>query len=359
MNFCVELSVTEKCNLGCPYCYVANRDQFMTRETLDQVLDDIEHYASKARCTDVMISYFGGEPLLNWDLIKYSIPKVKARGWSQNIISSMTLITREIAHYCQEHGVGFSWSFDGIDANSSRPLLRIPENQGYKKILDLYNSKKDLLLELCHGCKVMIYPGNFRKMTENLDFLLDWGIPNPDFTLVRDAIWAEGDVEEFKHEARRLADRWMEHLRAGRRCGVGFFILYIPDTIIGVMYGKRTFGCFACTKGASVKSNGDFYPCARFASKGLLKYSKDHDFKYYNDLLNPCNYDKCRNCDLYRICNAGCTYSQLREGNKPVPAVCDLYHILYAEAARVTHLMKDNPVFQDMIATSIAHGGKG
>lgn len=353
MNFTVELSVTEKCNLGCPYCYVANKDQFMTQETLDWVLDEIEVKARKARCESVHISYFGGEPLLNFDLIRYAMPKVKARGWSQNIISNMTMITEEIAAECQEQNVGFSWSFDGLSANESRPLLKIPENQGFKKILDLYNTKKELLNRLCKGCKVMIYPGNFRDMDKNLDFFIEWGIPNPDFCLVRDSVWTTEDVMAFKHEARKLADRWMHHLNAGTRCSVGFFTLYILDTIFGIMSGKRPFGCFACSHGASVATNGDFYPCARFAAKNVMKYGPDHDFGYYYNLLNPKNYKDCKTCDLYYICNAGCTYSQLREGNKPVPAVCDLLHILYAEAARITHLMKDNALFRDIIKSQM------
>lgn len=349
MNFTVELSVTEKCNLGCPYCYVANKDQFMTQETFDKVIEDIKVKSAKAKCDHVHISYFGGEPLLNWELIKHAMPKVRALGWSQNIISNMTMITPEIADECKKYGVGFSWSFDGLSANESRPLLRIPENQGYKKILDLYNNKKELLNRLCNGCKVMIYPGNFRDMDKNLDFFIEWGLPNPDFSLVRDSVWTTEDVEAFKVEARKLADRWMYHLNRGTRCSVGFFLLYILDTIFGIAYDKRPFGCFACSHGASVATNGDFYPCARFAAKDLMKYGEDHDFRYYYDLLNPQNYKDCKECDLYYICNAGCTYSQLREGNRPVPAVCDLFHILYAEAARITHLMKDNHIFRDII----------
>lgn len=353
MNFVVELSVTEKCNLGCPYCYVSNKDQFMTRDTFEKALEDIERYAKKAQCESVHISFFGGEPLLNWELIKYAIPKIAQRGWTQNIISNMTMITREIADFTTKHNVGFSWSFDGLSANTSRPLLKIPENQGFNKILDLYNTKKELLNELCKGCKVMIYPGNFRDMDKNLDFFIDWGLPNPDFSLVRDAVWTTEDVEAFKDEARKLADRWMYHLNNGTRCSVGFFLLYILDTIFGISYGKRPFGCFACSHGGLVKSNGEFYPCARFASKNLMKYDDNHDFRYYYDMLNPQNYNDCQKCDLNYICNAGCTYSQLREGNKPVPAVCDLLHILYAESARITHLMKDNELFRDIIKSQM------
>lgn len=357
MNYIVELSVTEKCNLACPYCYVANKDQFMSKETFDRVIDEIRYHEKAAGCSGVHISYFGGEPLLNWDLIRYAIPKVAELGWSQNIISNLTLLTPEIADYCTKHNVGFSWSFDGIGSNSSRPLLRIPENQGYTKILDLYNSKKDLLLSVSRGCKVMIYPGNYKTMTENFDFLMGWGISSPDFTIVRDAIWSEQDVEGFKVEARRLADRWMEKLREGIYCSIGFFTLYILDTAFGVLYGKRPFGCFSCTRGCSVSSTGDLYPCARFGAKGLLKYTRDHDYAYYQDMLDTRKRHACQQCELFSVCNAGCLYSELRNGNEPVPSMCNLLHILYAEAARITKEMKHNKTFCDMIANAMRRVG--
>jgi molybdenum cofactor biosynthesis enzyme MoaA len=39
--FTLEVSVTEKCNLGCPYCYVANRPTWMTKEVFDQGMKDL------------------------------------------------------------------------------------------------------------------------------------------------------------------------------------------------------------------------------------------------------------------------------------------------------------------------------
>ena len=52
------------------------------------------------------------------------------------------MITPEIAEECKQYGVGFSWSFDGLSANESRPLLKIPENKGFKKILDLISQAR-------------------------------------------------------------------------------------------------------------------------------------------------------------------------------------------------------------------------
>ena len=75
-TFNVELCITDKCNLGCPYCYVANKNKFMSFETFEKVLEDIRYYTKKSGCDSYSISYFGGEPLLNFDLIKKTLPSL-------------------------------------------------------------------------------------------------------------------------------------------------------------------------------------------------------------------------------------------------------------------------------------------
>ena len=54
-------------------------------------------------------------------------------------------------------------------------------------------------------------------------------------------------------------------------------------------------------------------------------------------------------CDLYKVCNAGCTYSQIRNGNKPVDSICELFHMYYDETIRIVEKCKDMPTFQNYI----------
>ena len=100
MTFQLEVSVTEKCNLGCPYCYVANQDNFMTEEAFDDSWDEFKTLVKRSRAvnSEYYVSYFGGEPLLNMDIISYSAEKYynrdpKCSGMS--VISNLTLIDEE------------------------------------------------------------------------------------------------------------------------------------------------------------------------------------------------------------------------------------------------------------------------
>ena len=359
MQFNLELSVTEKCNLACPYCYVANQDTFLTPEIFDNSWDEFKTLVRRSHShnEDYHVGFFGGEPLLNMDLIKYVVENYfgpDPHCQHMTIISNLSLITQEIVDYVTEYGIGMSWSFDGISSNLSRPLISsMKENDGFESVLDMYNSKRHLIKKVLgdhRWCKVMIFPGNVDTMTENLEFLVDLGMNCPDFMPVRDDIWSVDDLHNFRKECHRLADRTIQYFEDGQIVAVGMFYLAIRDTLIGLTKSKRPWGCFAGTHGAIMSVEGKFFPCARFASKKLLPMvGEEYNFDYWNKTLNPQNYDKCKSCRLYKICNAGCSYSQIRNNNEPVDSVCEINHIYYDETLRINRACKDMPAYKEYV----------
>jgi len=363
--FTLEISVTEKCNLGCPYCYVANRPTWMTPQVFDSSIPKLYDLMNRSGDSTYHVSFFGGEPLLNFDLIKYAVPFLrndkKCKGI--NIITNLTMIDEKKAKFLKENHVGVSWSFDGMSSNETRPLLPLLENTNpetgelFDGILSMYEYKRDLITSLTNGCKVMIWPGNTKDMTENFEFLLSWGIEHPDFSIVRDDVWTKEDIIVFREECIRLADKWIEKLKQGIPSSVGFLRLAILDILFGLVKGKRPFGCFAGTNGGVLMSSGEFYPCARFASKKIMKMDENYNFKYYQKEFNPKNYDKCEPCRLKQVCNAGCTYSQIMNDNKPLDSVCELFHIYYEQAMRIVEECRDVPIFQDLVLNYLENVG--
>mgnify|MGYP003350054328 CR=1 FL=1 len=114
--FTLEISVTEKCNLGCPYCYVANRTTLMTPETFDNALPQLHKLMERSGDRDYHVSFFGGEPLLNFDLIKHAVPKLRADKKCKgiNIITNLTMIDDEKADFLQSNNVGVSLAVTSI-----------------------------------------------------------------------------------------------------------------------------------------------------------------------------------------------------------------------------------------------------
>jgi len=362
-TFTLEISVTEKCNLGCEYCYVANRNTFMTPEVFDKKFPEVLELMQRSGTEQLNVSFFGGEPMLNWELIEHVTKKLKTEYSdiikSLVIISNMTMIDQEKVNFIKKWNLGISWSFDGMTSNESRPLLPILENKNndgvlYSNILDLYKDKIDLIKQVSKDyCKVMIWSGNADKMTENYEFFLNFGINKPDFSIVRDDIWTKEDLIIFYSEIKKLADRYIEEVKKGTNTTIGFFKLHWLDAIYGYSYGKRPFSCFAGTHGAVLMPNGDFYPCARFASKKLMKIDKEFSFEYWQDKLDPRKFDKCASCDLYQVCNTGCTYSQIKNDNKPLDSVCELFHMIEEQSQRIVEELKDNENFKKILISSI------
>lgn len=124
--------VTLRCEHSCSYCQVsrqsADRVRFdMSQETADRSLDLM--FQSEAQ--NLTLEFQGGEPLLNFALIQYIVPRARARAASVGrkldivITTNLALATDEILQYCREHRLLLSTSLDGPsfihDANRPRP----------------------------------------------------------------------------------------------------------------------------------------------------------------------------------------------------------------------------------------------
>jgi uncharacterized protein len=118
----VTLQVTQQCNLRCDYCVYSdnykNRNHTNKKMTYEDAKRNIDFLMSHSRDQSVVfIGFYGGEPLLNFDLIKKSILYAKERYSGKlinfNLTTNGTLINDEIINFFQEHDVMILISLDG------------------------------------------------------------------------------------------------------------------------------------------------------------------------------------------------------------------------------------------------------
>lgn len=122
--------VSLRCDHSCPYCQVSrqseDKESFdMTEETADKALDFVFRSPSKS----IKIEFQGGEPLLNFDLVKYIVQKAEFRNKKEGrdlqfvIATTLSLLDSEILAFCKEHHIVLSSSLDGPEElhNSNRP----------------------------------------------------------------------------------------------------------------------------------------------------------------------------------------------------------------------------------------------
>lgn len=112
--------VTLRCEHSCPYCQVSRQSEDkgsfdMTPEVADRALDLV--FRSPARA--IKIEFQGGEPLLNFDLIRHVVERAKDRNRTVGrqlqfvIATNLALATAEMMEYCLEHDIIVSTSLDG------------------------------------------------------------------------------------------------------------------------------------------------------------------------------------------------------------------------------------------------------
>jgi His-Xaa-Ser system radical SAM maturase HxsB len=152
--------VTLRCDHSCQYCQVSRQSQDkskfdMTNDTADKALEIVFKSPNPA----IKIEFQGGEPLLNFDLIKYvveqaeEINQLAKRNLQFVIATTLSLATTEILEYCRDHKIYLSSSLDGPEDlhNKNRPRLGRDSHQkfvvGLKKARDIvgYDSVSALM----------------------------------------------------------------------------------------------------------------------------------------------------------------------------------------------------------------------
>lgn len=371
MSFEFQLVMTEECNMACTYCYINQKSKIMTKEVFDSHYALLPYVMKTYGEKNYHAALFGGEPLLNWDLLEYIVPIFRKDPRCQQIVvmtNGLILQKEGKLEWLRDNNVGISLSFDGLWNIRNRPL------KGGNSSLPVYmNKEKPLYKYLTSGvsCKVMVAPESVETMVENYEWFVDTlGVTSPDFSLVRDHNWEKDSIYRFKIEIKKLASRNIKYIKEGTQSLVGFFQLAILDMLFGEVYGKRPFGCFAGCHGAGFMPDGKVYPCARFGSNGkyvLFDSLKNQQFPVnIKKMLSPqvCDprvYEKCQECIIKNYCNAGCTWSQLKQCDnekcEPLDSICELYHAIYDEAIKMTHELKNSEIFRRMIKRSIANVG--
>ena len=114
----VVLNITNSCNLACRYCYEYGDDRIaaaevpmaMTEEVARQSVDRL--IADSGEAKDLQVTFFGGETLLNWRVIRptveYAREQTRAAGKRVDfsLTTNATLLTKEISHWIADNGIG-------------------------------------------------------------------------------------------------------------------------------------------------------------------------------------------------------------------------------------------------------------
>jgi len=132
--------ISLRCEHSCPYCQVSRQsDDKVKFDMSKSVASKSIDLALKSPSKNIKIEFQGGEPLLNFSILKYIVEEAKARNTNKNlafvIATNLAVITSEILDYCLLHDIHISTSLDGPKElhNKNRPR---PGKNSYEKTIE-------------------------------------------------------------------------------------------------------------------------------------------------------------------------------------------------------------------------------
>lgn len=316
------LHVAHICNLACSYCFAGQgkyrgKASLMSLETGKQALDFLINNSSTRKYLEV--DFFGGEPLLNWGVIKElvqygrELEKYNNKRFRFTLTTNGVLMDDEVIAFCLQEMENVVLSLDG--RKEVHDHFRVDrQNKGsydliVPKFQEFVNKRKD---------QEYYIRGTYTRY--NLDFLQDiLHMVDLGFTRIsmEPVVAPQGDSSALREEDLPIIFEQYEKLAQimidRKRQGKGFeFYHYMIDLENGPCIHKRFHGCGSGTEYLAVTPEGDLYPCHQFVgetnyllgnlSVGITNGELQNQFTK-NTLYSR---EECKNCWAKFYCAGGC-----------------------------------------------------
>lgn len=316
------LHIAHDCNLACKYCFAEEGEyhgdrSLMSYEVGKKALDFL--IANSGSRVNLEVDFFGGEPLMNFqvvkDLVAYGRSKEKEynKKFRFTLTTNGVLLDDEVMEFANKEMANVVLSVDG--RREVHDFMR-PTRNG-KGSYDLIIDKFKKMAEMRNQTNYYVR-GTFTHY--NLDFskdvlhLADLGFKQISAEPVvadEEQPYAirEEDLPRLFEEYDLLAKEMVKREKAGK--GFNFFHFMIDLTGGPCLY-KRLSGCGSGTEYLAVTPWGDLYPCHQFVGMeefklgnvdtGIEKTELVDEFK----LCNVYAKDKCKDCFARFYCSGGC-----------------------------------------------------
>jgi len=258
----LTLSLTHECNLRCTYCYGGEKtSRKMSAGVMDRALDLAFGYIDPV----VQVTPFGGEPLLEPDLIDAMAEGAKRRAGETGkslrlgITTNGTLLKGRRLDILEKHGFEVTVSLDG-DRESHDSARVFPDGSGsFDAALEGLTRARERLGQV--RTMTVVHPGNVDRMASSFDLIASLGVNHIIFTLEYESGWDAAAMKRLESSLDALADRVADQFRAENDVAVQPFHGKII-TQLKEGYCARDMCDFGCSE-IAVAPSGSIYPCDR------------------------------------------------------------------------------------------------
>ncbi|HIU64174.1 MAG TPA: thioether cross-link-forming SCIFF peptide maturase [Candidatus Avacidaminococcus intestinavium] len=314
------LHIAHDCNLRCGYCFAGTGDfgghrALMNKEIAEKAVE-FAIAGSKMR-HNLELDLFGGEPLVNPEVVKHVISYARQReketgkNIKLTLTTNGTLLKDEMIEFLNEQRVMLVLSLDGKKEthDAMRPFPNKTGSydaavRGFKKVIDSRHGKNYYL----RGTYTHYDPYfaeavlDMAKIGKEISVEPVVGVDEP-------YVLTESDLPILMEEYDKLARIYLERRHAGKAFDFFHFNVALDN---GPCVAKRLAGCGAGHEYYAITPEGDIYPCHQFVGReeyklgnletGILKQELVKKFRHTHVMTKPA----CSECWARFFCSGGC-----------------------------------------------------
>jgi len=354
----LTLFLNHRCNLRCTYCYTGRK--FHRAMPGAVIRRAVEFGLSEADRGFLLISFFGGEPMLEIERMEQAVAHAEARARERGkrmfwaIATNGTLLDDRRLRLLKDHRFQVQVSLDGSPAAQDATRRFRNGRSSYRRI------EPNLRRLLDEGFQVrvvaVIDPKNAAFLGESFDHLMDLGVRQILFSPNYTGDWDDAACETFEAALDDLGARYMARFRAGQDVRLdplnGKVVTHLAQG-----YKEKNL-CQFGQKEIAISPSGKIYPCDRLVAEdsnpevcigdleGGLDVERRDAMVRAKNRPDP----ECDGCELRPRCMHWCgcaNYETTGNVGQVAPVVCWFERCFIAQADRVANALygERNPVF--------------
>lgn len=303
---------TKSCNLRCKYCYEKENSEtgHMHKDIEDKVLTKILNDIIDSKDNFHYIQFHGGEPLLNYKVIKRYINEINKVVDISNVKFSLTTngtvwndeIRNLFKKYKNQFAGSISISIDGDEYNNDLNRIYYNGEGSFSKVSEI--AKELLIIYPDIRCRVTVAPNTVSNLFNNIIYLINMGFK--EISVVFDFFsndWNESHIDIIEQQYKQIYEAWIK---------------YHKDVEISIIhelsYKKKALS--KCVPSINYYIDGEIYPCAFVVGNTNLSIGNIFNgvnLEKYNEIVKLSG--KCNNLCLKCSNNESCISNRCKLQN--------------------------------------------
>ncbi|WP_374344492.1 radical SAM protein [Azonexus sp.] len=338
------LVVAQDCNLACRYCYAGGGDfgqaaRLMDEATLRRGLERLLPLAGER----LTVSFFGGEPLMNFPLIETAIARANelaaasGRGLSFALTSNGTLLDDAMLATIKQHISYLAISLDGSpDANAGRPF-----RDGRPSFASVAaNLERLRAAGVAYALRATVTPDNLDHLAQTVDFLAGLGAASVRLLPAQGLAWSPADRQRLRVGLAEINRRGLRAMLDGAPPLACDHACRLLAERVGGYAATRP--CLAGGGILALAADGRLYPCEHFTGVGELAMGHIADAELPGPAwravaarfaaASTAGRPRCASCGVREACGGQCyaeAHALWGDIETPDPGYCALVRTTY------------------------------